>query len=66
MSSGSSPLHLSCLPPGKDVARVVPGPCRHPRAQLCMGRGRAGAVIQAGNRRGGEMRGRSKAHKPLS
>lgn len=43
MSSSSfslSPVHPSCC--GKDVAAVVAGPCRAPRAQLCTGQGRCG------------------------
>lgn len=49
-SSGSSPLRPSCLPPGKVMAAVVPGPCWRPWAQLCLEQRRAGAVIQAGKR----------------
>lgn len=62
MSSDSSLLLPSHLPPGKDAAAVLPGSCWHPRAQLCMGCRRAGAVIQAGN--WGERWGGSKPASP--
>jgi len=62
MSTGSSPLRPSGLLPGKDAAAVVLRPCWRPKAQLCVGHGRDGAVIQAGNR--GEMQSGSKAPLP--